>query len=387
MTEETLELLHGGARPSTEAVPEPPALVTHGRWREPAPTESEMRSIKFAYTARRARREAVGGLLTGDYAPTAGDVVIARVDELGQHKRLELKTGRRAYLFPGDRIAVCYGNRYAPDQFEAVVPDDLGPCHLVAAGGMAGRMLEKHAGVADPTTITPLGLLATADGRPLNIGDWPLGAPPAPAADQPSPLTLAVVGSSMNAGKTTTAANLVRGLVASGRRGGAAKITGTGAGGDVWFLSDSGANPVLDFTSVGLPSTYLAGTEAVERTLRWLHGHIAAANVDAIVLEIADGVFQSETAELLRSAAFVETVDGLLFAAADALGATVAVDHVNRAACPLVAISGLVSASPLGVRETRNATHIPVVDIAGLRDPDELTGLIERIAAERSRTG
>jgi len=192
-------------------------------------------------------------------------------------------------------------------------------------------------------------------------------------------LTLAVIGSSMNAGKTTTAANLVRGLVASGRRVGAAKITGTGAGGDVWFLSDSGANPALDFTSVGLPSTYEADPEVVLGILDTLHGHLVAAGAEAIVLEIADGVFQAETAALLRSTPFAATIDGMLFAAADALGATAAADHLRDVPVPLLAISGLVTASPLGVRETVQATHVPVVDIAALREPEPLAALLGRV--------
>jgi hypothetical protein len=42
-----------------------------------------------------------------------------------------------------DAIIVAYGHRYAPDQFEAYVPEDLGPCHLVAGGGVAAREAER----------------------------------------------------------------------------------------------------------------------------------------------------------------------------------------------------------------------------------------------------
>jgi len=374
---ETVELLQQGV-PEAQEMPAP-GYVPGPRRLEPAPSEEHLRRMKFAYTARGARRRPPGGLLTGDVAPRAGDIVVARVDELGQHKRLELKTGRRANLFPGDEIVVCYGSRYAPDQFEAHVPGDLGPCQLVAAGGLAGRMVNKHVRMDEPTQITPLGLLARPDGSPLNIADWSLGPPPAATPGLPRPLTLAVIGSSMNAGKTTTAANLVRGLVASGRRVGAAKITGTGAGGDVWFLSDSGANPALDFTSVGLPSTYEADPEVVVGILDRLHGHLVAAGAEAIVLEIADGVFQAETAALLRSPRFAATIDGMLFAATDALGATAAADHLGDVSVPLLAISGLVTASPLGVRETVQATHVPVVDIAALREPEPLAALLDRV--------
>jgi hypothetical protein len=341
-------------------------------------TEFRLRQVKFSYTARSAFREPIGGLLTGDVKPEAGDLVLARVDTLGQHKRLELRTGRRAHLFPGDEIVVSYGNRYAPDQFEAEYPADLGPCHLVAAGGIASIMRSCHMKMCDPTSITPLGLLVDSEGSRLNLRKWALG--PAPPVHK-RPLTLAVVGSMMNSGKTTTAANVIRGLVRAGRRVGAAKVTGTGAGGDVWFFNDSGADPVLDFTWMGLPSTYQAGDEAVTNCFGSLHDHLSAAGVDTIVLEVADGVYQEETAHLLRSAVFAERVDGLLFAAADALGAAGAVSHMGDLDIPLIAISGIITASPLASREARMVCpRLPVVDTTQLSDPSEILALIPEAA-------
>ncbi|NIU09062.1 MAG: DUF1611 domain-containing protein, partial [Phycisphaerae bacterium] len=59
--------------------------------------------------------------------PRAGDLILARVDSLGHHKGLQLVCGRRRNMFVGDEIVVAYGNRYASSQFEAYVPDSLGP--------------------------------------------------------------------------------------------------------------------------------------------------------------------------------------------------------------------------------------------------------------------
>jgi molybdopterin-guanine dinucleotide biosynthesis protein len=367
--ESSLELLHKDVRPRpTEQHDGEPIQAGPPRLLEEALTPARGRLLKHAYTTRHVNGQAPAGLLVGDIAPRVGDLVLARVDQLGQHKRLELRDGRRALLFPGDEIVVCYGNRYAPDQFEAEVPDDLGPCHLVAAGGIAARELSRHATVGEATRITPLGLLGAADGTRMNLAQFRL---PPPAATGRPP-TFAVVGSAMNAGKTTTAANLSRGLVAAGWSVGAAKATGTGAGGDVWFLSDAGASPVLDFTAVGLPSTYLAGEEAVERTFEELVGHLAAAEVDALVLEVADGVCHLETRALIESRRFGELVDGVLFAATDALSAAAAVEYLQDLELPLLAISGMVSASPLAAREAEAMTGLPVLDVAALRDPERL---------------
>lgn len=338
-------------------------------------TSEQLEQAKLAYSTARVPLAAMRALdFTAEGAkrpPRAGDLVLARVDRLGHHKRLELRNGRRAHLFEGDHVVVCYGNRYAPDQFEAEVPTDPGPCDLVAAGGIASRMLELHSAVGAPTQITPVGLVCDARGQRVNLERWAL-----PALDDsyPRPPTYAVVGSVMNSGKTTTAANLIKGLSAAGHRVGACKVTGTGAGGDVWQMVDSGADTVLDFTDAGLASTYLAAGGRVEGVFTLLTRHLAARAVDAIVVEVADGVFQRETAALLASSVFQQGVDGILFAGNDALGAASGVEALRKLGLRVLGVSGVLTASPLAIREARAATDVPVLDIAGLRDVSRLEG-------------
>src|SRR5512143_4080875 len=129
---------------------------------------SRMQQAKIPFSARRVSRSAMS-LLVHAGTPRPGDLVLARVDKLGQHKHLELTTGRRARLFPGDEIVLAYGNRYAPDQFEAEIPADLTACHMVAAGGIASRMLSRHDKISAATGITPLGLIADHSGQVLNL--------------------------------------------------------------------------------------------------------------------------------------------------------------------------------------------------------------------------
>ncbi len=338
-------------------------------------TSERLEHIKLAYSTARVPPAAMRAVdrtsAAAGCAPRAGELVMARIDRLGHHKRLELRNGRRAQLFEGDHVIVCYGNRYAPDQFEAEVPADLEPCDLVAAGGIAARMLGLHSAVGAPTRITPVGLVCDQRGQRLNLERWAL-----PELDESSvrPPTYAVVGSVMNTGKTTTAANLIRGLSAAGHRVGACKVTGTGAGGDVWLMVDSGAETVLDFTDAGLASTYLASHERVHGVFTLLTRHLAAAGVDVIVVEVADGVFQRETAALLGSRVFRQGVDGLVFAGNDALGAASGVEALRRLGLRVLGVSGVLTASPLGIREARAATDVPVLDIAGLRDVSRLEG-------------
>ncbi len=321
---------------------------------------------KAAYTTRRVPQEVLATVLGGDLSPRSGDLVLARVIELGQHHRIERHHGRQATLFPSDEVIVCYGHRYAPDQFEAEVPEDLGHCNLVASGGIDARALSWHEAILKPPSVlAPIGLLGDRDGERVNLADWALQPV---QGNGPRPFLLAVVGTSMNSGKTTTAAHLIRGLANAGVRVGAAKITGTGAGKDPWMMADAGANPVFDFTDAGFPSTYLADLDAVQGIAATLTGHLAATGVDAIVVEIADGLHQRETAALLSSPGFAERLDGVLFAAGDAMGATAGVEWLRHRGLPVQGVAGSLTMSPLAIREAREATGLPVFPMVSLCD-------------------
>lgn len=322
--------------------------------------------LKTPYATRRVPTSAFVTLLGGARVPRVGDLILARVDKLGQHRHLELACGRRARLYEGDEIVLAYGNRYAPDQFEAEVPSDLGPCHMVAGGGVAARVITRHDKMRSATVVQPLGLLGDRSGRPLNLADFALDAP---RTDGRRAFTVAVVGTSMNAGKTETASNLIRGFASAGLRVGAAKVTGTGAGCDVWMMVDAGAQRVLDFTDVGLPSTYLAEPREVERVMGTLLDVLYASGVDVVVFEVADGLYQRETAQLLKSQAFARAVDAVVFAAGDAMGSAGGVQSLRAMGLPVVAASGLLTASPLAMREAAHATGLEVLDLDALRSP------------------
>ncbi len=328
---------------------------------------------KSAYTTRNIDLGRAAGMLTGEHQPAHGDLLLAEVVRIGQHTRIELSCGRRARMHTGDRVLVCYGNRYAPDQFEASLPRDLGECHLVAAGGIAAQMESRHRVMKRPTVLQPIGLVTDADGNRINLRDSRL---PHRKPGAQRPLTVAVAGTAMNAGKTTTAAHLIKGLDRAGMKVAAAKITGTGAGGDFWFMIDSGAGPVLDFTDAGYASTFGLSLGELEDVMQTLIAELASHAPDVIVLEIADGIFQQETAALLASEGFRHLVDRLLFTAGDATGALAGKLWLDQHELPLIGISGALTASPLAVREAELASSLPVYSTEHLDDPELSVGLV-----------
>jgi hypothetical protein len=334
---------------------------------------------KRAYTARHLGAADAVRLLDGAaLQPRAGDLLLARIDKLGKHANLEQPDGRRSALFCGDEVVVAYAPRYAPDQYEAHVPASLAPCHLVAGGGVAAEVVMRHAAIPAATDITPIGLLADARGERLNLARHALAKRPAGGT---RPITIASVGTSMNAGKTTSAAHLIRGLTSAGFKVGAAKITGTGSGNDPWLLRDAGAAVVLDFTDAGHASTYLLDLPDLHDVMERLLSNLAARRVDAIVFEVADGLFQRETAQLLRSPEFRRVVDATVFSSSDAMGAAAGARWLGDCGLPVLAIAGTLTRSPLARREAQVATGLPVLGLDNLGDPATARGLLEIAAA------
>ncbi len=327
--------------------------------------------VKAAFTTRRVDFTECCFCKKGR-KPANGDLVLARVRKIGQHHRIELANGRKSALFPGDEIVVAYGNRYAPDQFGAMVPEDLSPCHLVAAGGIASRMFTRNNKMKMPTLIEPIGILTDSAGVTINVGKYAMRKP---ASVPERPLTLAVAGTSMNAGKTTTVASLIRGLSRYGLKVGAAKVTGTGAGGDLWFMKDCGAALALDFVDAGYPATYLLSKNELIKILDTLISCLTVAGADVIVLEIADGLYEEETATLLSSSRYRSLVDGIMFASSGAMAARGGVQWLRKNNIEPLAISGVFTQSPPVVAILEKQLKIPVLRREELADPAIMTYL------------
>jgi hypothetical protein len=326
--------------------------------RVPIPIQRLIKA-KASYNVRNIPLETATFLLNGDLQPSAGDLVLAEITSIGQHQRIELTGGRRAGLHIGDEIVVCYGPRYAPDQFEAYVPNSLEACHLVAAGGIAAKSISRHRRIKSATQILPLGLLADEYGKRINIKDWAITKPI--HSNEPRPYTVAVIGSSMNAGKTTTAAGVIHTLKNKDLKIAAAKVTGTGAGGDRWKMVDAGADLVLDFTDTGLASTFRISQQLLESTFGCLMNNLSVTRPDVIVVEVADGLYQNETADLLASDVFKSSVDTLVFASGDALAAKAGADMLRQQGFSVCAVSGAINASPLAKREAATALDMPLL--------------------------
>ncbi|MGW7003500.1 DUF1611 domain-containing protein [Streptomyces sp. NPDC054933] len=308
---------------------------------------------------------------------------MAEVTRVGGHERLEDAHGRGVRLHKGDLVVGACGNRYATDFYEGY--HRPGPrAHLLTAGGVIGTAISWHTSCQAPTELEIVGALTNDDNLPLSLEHFARPRPPAAPAEPPGPgagpHAIAVVGSSMNSGKTTTAAGLISGWARAGLVAGAAKVTGSGSGKDRWTYIDAGAAHVVDFLDFGMSSTFGYPTDRLRSTMITMRDTLVHDGANAIVLEIADGLLQDETRLLTASLSAV--CHGTVLAVGDGLAARAGVDLLRSTGVPVLAISGLVTASPLAAREAAAVTGLPVLSPAQLAEGAALDLLADHALAQ-----
>lgn len=237
----------------------------------------------------------------------AGAVVACRVlSAKSDYDKLEDVHGRLVRLMPGDVIAGALGHRDALRGFSGHVPTSVAPgdeLQLLNLGGVIGTGAVRAPGVGEPFLLEALGSvlrfphLDRRAGVPARIGDAALATPPATLGSVvDGPLVVALVGTSMDAGKTTAATRLIADLTHRGLTVAAGKLTGVSARRDVLDMADSGAKRTAIFTDFGVVTTSEATASDVARRIL---AHLTAAGQpdlpglappDVVVLELGDGL-------------------------------------------------------------------------------------------------
>lgn len=361
-------------------VPNSSAFSSHAPVGAGSPSKENPRRlgrVKWGYsTARLPFRPGDAGhesIRLDDEPPRPGDVLIAEVMSIGRHTRIDTPSRTKSKLFEGDHIGVVFAPRYATRQFQAIVPADLSEVHLVCAGGVCGRVVGQPDDMNGATVIRPVGYL-TAHGRRVRMPDHSIKKLPyVPGRTE----VIAVVGSSMDSGKTTAAYSLAHGLKLAGLRVGAAKITGTASAKDPMLFVDAGAEPVLDFTDLGLGSTAGLSRDEIREALETLLGSLQGAGVDVAVIEIADGIVQTETRYALELMAKM-SISGILFTCSDAVAVAGGVARVESYGHDILAVSGTCTRSPLAIVEAQNETTRAVLSKEELMVPEAAKGILRR---------
>lgn len=296
----------------------------------------------------------------------AGDMAVFEVLELGKHENAQMVDGRNRAIFEGDHLVAAFADRYATSQFEGYVPNGPTPdgvYEILGAGGVIGMVKSKNWSLKDiePTRVKLVGYCCDDSGKVINTKFYQKERHPW-RGETPCKVILSI-GSTMDSGKTTTAAFTARGLAKSGYKVGFVKLTGTCYTRDREFVLDCGAYTVADFSDLGFPSTYMCSKDEILDIYQTLLDRLASENLDYLVMEIADGLLQRETMFLLKDKAFMRTIHRTVFSCGDSLSAFHGVSLLKEWGIKVAAISGRFTMSPLLIQEVQQELDVPVYTI------------------------
>jgi hypothetical protein len=333
-----------------------------------------------AYTIKRSQMKFYESL---DKLPEVGDLIYGQICRIGQHSTLENAYGRIHMIYDGTKAIFVFGNRYAPDHYEGLVPEQaMDAVDLIARSGVVGVVKTKNAMIKDATKVRVLGYVCDDTGKVLNTRDFSLIKPRNTIKKQPRAKMILVCGTSMNSGKSMAAAACCWALTSIGYNVRGCKITGTASLKDILLMNDAGASPYADFTYLGYPSTYLLPEDELLGIFNQLDLKYANNPKNFWVVELADGVIQRETEMLLNSPEVRSRIHKLIFCASDAFGAIGGLGTLSGFGLKPDMLSGICSSSPLSVRELSAFTDIPVFSSA---QPDT-NGLAEVLIGSNKRS-
>ncbi len=280
-----------------------------------------------------------------------GTVLAAEaLDDKSVYNELELPTGRMSKLKRGDIIAVALGERMALKGFVGRLPAKLDTgdtIHLLNLGGVAGECTSanRHE-VGEPLRIRVLGAVARK-GKTLNISQATLFKPEEKLkSDTPLIIT---TGTSMDSGKTTVAAEIIKTLSRTGMKLCGAKLTGVGLQRDLYKMQDYGMHSAISFVDAGITSTANIDDALLKGITRGAINYLGKQKPDAIMIEFGDGLMgKYGVKSIISDPEIQKNVRLHVGCARDPVGALKLAEDCERLGIPLDIMSGPVTDNQIG---------------------------------------
>ena len=339
-------------------------------------------------------------VLSEQIPAVSGSVIAGRIlNAKTVYNTLEDVHGRMVTLQPGDVIAGALGHRDALRGFSGRVPESVAVgdvLQMLNIGGVIGIGAEPAPGVGEPFRVEVLGgvlefpYLEQRVGVPANIGRAALPQvrmTPEDAAELPP--VIALVGTSMDSGKTTAACMLIAELAREGKRIAAGKLTGVSLRRDVLAMSDCGALRTAIFTDFGVVTTNEANAVAAAHSIL---AHLSADEIappDVIVLEFGDGLLGTYGVHALLSDETIRaSITKTILCAHDPVGAWGGVRLLEeRFGLRTSVVAGRVTDTPAGLRFCREQLGVPTWN--ALADGPHVRGILfpEQLSPEQALVG
>lgn len=336
-----------------------------------------IKKMKKSIITRSIKNFEINRGIVGNYLPKMGDVAVFEIISIGKHKSIQSDEGTNRYIFPGDTILATFGNRYASNQFEGYVPTTHQETYqILGQGGVIGVLESMHVRFdkIGATEVKLIGYAVNENNEVINTKYYNSESEKftTESITKNKAKVYLSVGASMDSGKTTTAAFFSRGLMLQDKKVAYIKLTGTVYNKDAALVASCGAAISVDFSHCGYPSTYMCSTEEVLDIYATLMKTVQITNPDVVIVEIADGLLQRETYDLLKNEAFMSTVEGVVLSCPDSLSVFGGLEILKSINLTPVVIGGLFTASPLMVDEVQAITEIPVFTLEDFLEKEAL---------------
>jgi len=212
-----------------------------------------------------------------------GDYVVGRILDPGSNELLlELCTGRMRGVIGGEYIVGVLGERYATLEATGTwkkVKSD-GNMSVLTGAGLLGKLTSKSAFIPNMMEVKYKGHVHR-ESKKVTMDDFITEKAAIPFT---TPVVL-FVGTSMSAGKTTSARIVTNLFKSSGYKVVGGKLSGAGRYKDILAIKDVGADAIFDFVDVGLPSS-ICPPKIYQAKLQQLVYRLAGVEADVAVIEV-----------------------------------------------------------------------------------------------------
>ena len=300
-----------------------------------------------------------------------GDYVICEIITQGSTNfKLELQNGRMRGVMGGESLVGALGERHATLEatgtWKATEDDEI--LHVLTAAGLLGKLTSKSIYIHEMMKVRYIGHAFRND-KKLTMEDF---VKPVKYVDFKTPVVL-FVGTSMSAGKTTSARIVTNIFKKEGLKVVGAKLTGAGRFKDVLAIKDVGADAVYDFVDAGLPSS-ICDKNTYLNKVKYLKNKIALVDADVAVVEIGASPLEPYNGDLAIEA-IRENIKCIILSASDPY----AVYGLMKAFDIVPDIVTGISTNTLGGRElVEKLCNVPALNLIDPKTTPSLINILSK---------
>ncbi len=242
-----------------------------------------------------------------------GDYVVCKILDPGSNTLLlELPNGRMRGIIGGELIVGVLGERFATLEatgtWKEVGADGI--MSVLTGAGLLGKLTSKSTFIPNMMEVVYQGHVSR-NGEKITMNHFLPDIEPMPFT---TPVVL-FVGTSMSAGKTTSARIVANIFKSAGYKVVGAKLSGAGRYKDILAIKDVGADAIFDFVDVGLPSS-ICPPDIYKEKLTRLLGLIAHEKADVAIIEVGASPLEPYNGDI-AIAALGDTIKCIILSASD----------------------------------------------------------------------